>query len=60
MSGGIYGRALPDPIPNSEVKTVRANDSPTHVGAKVGSRPLIKNPPLKGGFFYVKLYLWKP
>ncbi len=38
---------LPDPIPNSEVKHARANDSPTHVGAKVGGCPLIKDLSLK-------------
>ena len=38
--GGISSRARPDPIPNSEVKTAWANDSHTHVCAKVGGCPL--------------------
>jgi hypothetical protein len=49
--GGIYGWVRPDPFPNSEVKTACANDSPTHVGAKVGSRPLYKKPFLNGKVF---------
>lgn len=52
-SGGIYDAVLPDPIPNSEVKRVRANDSLAHASAKVGSCPLCKNSP-NGEF----LLLW--
>ena len=55
VAGGIYGRALPDPIPNSEVKTVRANDTLSHDSGKVGSRPLMINPPKSGGFFFFDL-----
>ena len=49
--GGIYGWVRPDPFPNSEVKTACANDSPTHVGAKVGSHPVIKTSSLKEEVF---------
>lgn len=38
--GDIYGVALPDPFPNSEVKHACAHDSLAHASAKVGSRPL--------------------
>ena len=36
--GGIYGAVRPDPIPNSVVKRVCADDSWAYVHAKVGSR----------------------
>ena len=39
--GGIYGAVLPDPIPNSELKSARADDTAMHVVGKVGSRPLM-------------------
>ena len=50
--GGISSRARPDPIPNSEVKTAWANDSHTHVCAKVGGCPLYIRPVLKRQVFY--------
>lgn len=43
---------LPDPIPNSAVKHVCADDSPAHAGAKVGNRPLYEKPLLTEGFFF--------
>ena len=49
--GGIYGVVLPDPIPNSEVKRARADDTAMHVVGKVGSRPLMIEPLLQEGFF---------
>ncbi len=52
FQGGISSVVLPDPIPNSEVKRAWADDSPTHVGAKVGSCPFMINPPSPGGFFF--------
>lgn len=42
IPGSIYGVVRPDPFPNSAVKRARADDSRTHVQAKVGSCPLIK------------------
>lgn len=56
VSGDIYGVVLPDPIPNSEVKHARADDSTAHAAAKVGSCPLVLKPPLQGGFFIVFKY----
>ncbi len=48
---------IPDPIPNSEVKHAWANDSPTHVGAKVGGCPLINTSPFGGVFILTFLFI---
>ncbi len=50
--GGISSAALPDPIPNSEVKRARANDSHTHVCAKVGGCLIYKKLSSKARVFY--------
>lgn len=50
--GGIYGGARPDPIPNSAVKTARANDTLVHASGKVGNCPLYKRPIQKGLVFF--------
>jgi bifunctional UDP-N-acetylglucosamine pyrophosphorylase / glucosamine-1-phosphate N-acetyltransferase len=42
--GGMYAAELPDPIPNSEVKRGRADDSLVHASAKVGSCPFMGKP----------------
>lgn len=55
IPGGIYGVVRPDPFPNSAVKRARADDSRTHVQAKVGSCPLIKKTP-ETGLFYIPAY----
>lgn len=57
--GGIYGLVRPDPIPNSEVKLARADDSPTHVGAKVGSCPFMLNLSYKGEVFLLPETVFK-
>ena len=49
--GGIYGTELPDPIPNSEVKRVCADDSLVHASAKVGSCPYNKTTPFNRSCF---------
>ena len=43
--------ALPDPIPNSEVKRCRADDSLAHASAKVGSCPYMEKLSFTGEFF---------
>ena len=55
--GGISSRARPDPIPNSEVKTAWANDSHTHVCAKVGGCPTMLSSVLKDGAFLILMEL---
>lgn len=57
--GGIYGAVLPDPFSNSEVKRSRADDSPAHAGAKVGSCPLSKNSPNRRVFCFIYLELFQ-
>jgi hypothetical protein len=46
----MYAAELPDPIPNSEVKRGRADDSLAHASAKVGSCPYYKKTSLKEVF----------
>ncbi len=41
----------PDPFPNSEVKTVCADDTPAHAGGKVGSCPYMIELWIKPEFF---------
>lgn len=53
--GDIYGGVRPDPIPNSEVKTVRADDTTAHAAGKVGSCPLMKDLSLNLRSFFVSL-----
>lgn len=57
--GGIYGLVRPDPIPNSEVKLARADDSPTHVGAKVGSCPFMLSLSFKREAFLLPEFFFK-
>ena len=52
--GGMYGAVLPDPIPNSEVKRARADDSTAHAVAKVGSCPFMIDLPKTGGLSYFR------
>ena len=50
LKGGYTGVVPPDPIPNSEVKDSKADDSLAVCGVKVGSRllvPSIKKRPFK-------------
>ncbi len=53
ISGGIYGAVRPDPIPNSAVKRIRADDSLAHASAKVGSCRLIKKIRANGSFLFL-------
>lgn len=49
--GGLYGSVLPDPIPNSEVKGARADDTLAFASGKVGSCPLYEKTLLTESFF---------
>jgi hypothetical protein len=66
LSGGHSELEPPDPIPNSEVKRLCADDSVGLLHAKVGHRQApITKPPSIGGLLFVilntcaKLWFWK-
>lgn len=48
----MYGAVLPDPIPNSEVKRVCADDTPRFLGGKVGSCPFMETLSTRGVFSF--------
>lgn len=53
VSGASTVQVTPDPIPNSEVKLQRADDSWTQLGpAKVSQCRFMQMPPHKGGFCF--------
>ncbi len=47
---------IPDPIPNSEVKHARANDTLAHASGKVGGCPFMTNSSIKRGVFLFYIY----